>query len=360
MFNESFTDFGSNMYLGTEWFFNGTYQMHGKESWSQLKNPEEYGTFKGFLQNYAVDTVLQYVQIDHDHKKIIEVLNALVDGCGVGINVSWVDEDDVRYGGHAITLWGYIIDTDYAETSHERYKALIISDSDSDMLPISDRRAAPNKLQVLNIHPYTDAGYDSWMTDGYYAAGVLESASLLKPYSEAVESEGAGSMDKFQDPDLAVEDIFASNDANDANYQVKTFSTSDTIYISTSFFNWGKDFSGSFNYHVTVDGSTTEYTYNCEIEQYATEQIEESHNIGSLAAGEHTVTVTVNPSHNLREAYYSNNSKTCHFIVKDTNYTPADVSIAAKIGAFVNGMAQAEVSYSGTFPDDAKLTIAQS
>ena len=96
----------------------------------------------------------------------------------------------IRSGGHAITLWGYICDKDLTKQDSRYYKALIVSDSDSDMPSDTDRRTAPNKLHVLNMEPYTENGYDSWRFADYYdGAGVLEAIYLLYPYNDEVPYE---------------------------------------------------------------------------------------------------------------------------------------------------------------------------
>ena len=178
---------------------------------------------------------MESVDIEYAHETINTAITGLENGSGAGVALGWINENGTRNGGHAITLWGYICDKDFSEQDSSYYKALIVSDSDSDMSSDTDRRTAPNKLHVLNMEPYTENGYDSWRFADYYdGTGVLENIYLLYQYNEEVpyETDKDATLDKFADPDLHFGQVNVSNDAYDTELEANNFAAGDTIYIT--------------------------------------------------------------------------------------------------------------------------------
>lgn len=352
LFVEHFTDVGSHQLYGLEWFFNGVYQMKGLSGWAQEKNP---GSGGGYLKQYASERVINYVNMVDRPEKIATGMNQLENGCGMGLGISWIDKNGNRNGGHAITCWGYLCDKDFAQEDREYYQALIVSDSDSDMQADPNRRTAPNKLQVLNMSVYQDDKYDSWKFDGYGDVGVLEDFITLIPYSEDVEQEtdSSAALDKNTTPDLVINRLILTNDALDTSYQGQNFTVG---YISAIpvFENTGDvDFTEPFDYTVKVNGSaaiTSNYTYTGGIAAYGLSdenQTEKAVFLTGLPVGHYTLTITVNPKHTAREAYYYNNEYTYDFVISKQKYSPPDVPFNADIGEIQNGYAEAAITYPG-------------
>lgn len=371
MFNENFTDAPGNAYFGTEWFFNKINQMQEQEGWAQVKN---YGKSGGFLLQYSADVLRDYISVKNNHKNIKDVIKALERGCGVGITIGWIDENGARNGGHAITMWGYIIDKDFGENDSNRYTNTVISDSDSDMPFDENRRIAPNKLKVLNMQPYTEYRYDSWKTEGYNN-GVLEAFAILKPYSDDIEYEtdDTATRDKFNSTDFMIDGIYASNDALDFGVSLNAFSLSDNIYIVPNITNLGKDFDGTIKYNVTVtkkDDSieifNKDYEYSGEIAQFmeADKNRIPKSDIGQYETGEYMVKISLNTDKAVDEAYYYNNTKTYGFTVKNAEYDLSSAKINAQIGEFKDGTAKAQITYEGlqdiTLPQNAEYELLQS
>lgn len=354
LFRDSFDDAAGNTMFGYEWFFNGTCMTQTWDGWAQAR---DYGTSGGYLKQYSVWNLMGYFDVSGNHEFMNDAAAALEAGCGMGISLAWLDNNGSRKGGHAISMWGYICDKDFAETDADYYKALIISDSDSDQPNDTDRRTAPNKLRVLNMTPYAQNIYDSWSFDGY--GGVLETFIVLAPYSDDVEYETdeSATLDKFSDPDITAIFLCASNDATDTNSDMSTFSTEDSIYMTPVFENDAVvDFDGTVDYTVTVTDQSDNsemfkqtYSYTGEINAYSASDISktEAAVIEGLPAGDYTAAVTVNPEKTVTEAYYYNNTYTFDFTVSDTHYDLSQVSFHASVGPFSGGMADARFTYDG-------------
>lgn len=352
LFRDSFTDIPGNALFGIEWFFNGTYQPQTWNGWAKAK---DFGNSGRYFEQYASDRVTDYIYIDHNHANIKSLTDALENGSGVGISVGWINDDGERNGGHAITVWGYICDKDFSEKDIEYYKSLIISDSDSDEQEDTNRRTAPNKLNVLNMTPFTTGNYDTWKFDGY--GGVLEQAITLKAYSDTLEYEvdAVATLDKFSNADFNVKTIYISTDSLDNNFLMNVCSEQDSVYVVPEFENTSAiDFDGTLDFKVTITDKSDNSvkfsqngTYTGKIRAYENSDVSitETINIGSLPAGKYTVTVTVNPEKTVDEAYYYNNTETYDFAVTDKSYDVSGVTLNASVGDFTGSMADVTLEY---------------
>ncbi len=354
LFRDSFTDIVGSAGYGIEWFFNGTYQKQSYDSWAHVK---DYGKSGGYLKEYASDCVNDYIYVSNNHEKIKDVTDALENGWGICFTLGWVDDYGNRNGGHLLTTWGYICDKDFTQQDADYYKALIVSDSDSDRQTDTNRRIAPNKLNVLNMTPYAKFSYDTWSFDGY--DGVLEFFTLLEPYSENVEYETdeSATLDKFSNVDINIKSINISTDSLYTTFLMNVYSAQDSIYVFPEFENTSlKDFVGTLDYTVTVTDKSNNSeiiskngTYTGKIYSYESSDTSQAEtiSIGSLSAGKYTVTVTVNPEKTVTEAYYYNNTETYDFSVSDKSYDVSGASINANIGEFAYGLADVTLEYTG-------------
>lgn len=371
-FRDNFTDVGGNTYYGIEWFFNGMYRVQGVDGWAQAKN---YGSNGKYLKQYSANDVFEYIDFSNNHKNFNNAATALENGCGLSLNLGWLDNDDNRTGGHAISLWGYVCDKNLENDNSEYYKAIIVSDSDSDEQADENRRLAPNKLNVLNIKPYQTESLDSWKLCNY-SDGLIENVIALKPYNDNIEYETdeSATLDKFADYDFTVSDINMSNDELDSNANINKFSTNDNIYINPIFSNPSlKSFDGTLDYSITLtdkadnsEKGSWSGTYSGKIKSFETSDIlnAEKIKIEKLPVGEYTVAVTVNSDKTVGEAYYYNNTKTSDFSVVDKSYDVSDVVMNVNIDEFEYGIASATFTYDGldtaTIPSDASYHLMES
>lgn len=384
-FVSAFDDNGSQQVFGFNWFFNGLNDMQGADGWAQVKN---YGNSGMFLPKYSVWNHADFINVSQNHEAIIRVFDELEQGNGMGISFGWLDENGVRNGGHAITLWGYIIDHDFAETDSRHYKAIIVSDSDFDMPSDPNRRVAPNKLCVLNMVPYQQHGYDSWYFEGYNGgnSGTLEAFTSLEPYSNGItyETDPDASCNKFNNFDFAVNSVYVSNDALDNDVQSKSFVTGDTIYVTPIFVNNSAidlEEDSKFSYSIKVIEKSTQtgkfdqtHFYSGGINKY---NISEKAKITKTRIpltelekyppGDYTIEIEVKKNKDLPEAYYYNNKYTYDFTITNASYDPTDVTLTAGIGEIKNGEAEVTLSYEGIDSiasvlqrEDATATLLQS
>ncbi|MGN0181034.1 MAG: hypothetical protein ACI4DP_01240 [Candidatus Ornithomonoglobus sp.] len=354
-FRDSFTDLPGNAIYGLDWFFNGTYIPQMFDNWAHVK---DYGESGAFLGKYESGRVIRDIYTYNNHNNMKKMTDALEGGSGIALSVGWMDENANRMGGHSITMWGYICDRNFSAQDKDYYKAVIISDSDSDMVADENRRMAPNKLRVLNLLPYSKAGYDTWQFDGYYG-GIIEMAIMLEPYSDDTEFETdtRASLNKFIDADLTVSKIYVSNDGEDKHFFLNACAENESIYVVPKFKNTADaDFDGAVDYTITVtdknDGSEKSRinrTYTGRIDKHEESDVSNTKaaEIDGLTAGEYTVTVEVNPERSVTEAYYYNNTQTYDFTVSDKSYDLTDVSFSADVGEFVNGQAEAALTLEG-------------
>ncbi|MGM9552170.1 MAG: hypothetical protein ACI3XA_07945 [Clostridia bacterium] len=257
LFSDSFTDEPGNFKFGLEWFFNGTYIPQTWDDWAKVK---DYGNNGEFLNRYEVSCVSDYIDIQRNYKQMAKVTEALELGSGIGISLGWVDEYGNRNGGHSITMWGFICDRDFSKDDKDYYKAIVVSDSDSDIQAEENRRMAPNKLHVLNMIPCDKGIHKAWQFDGYFT-GALENAIILVPYSENVEFETdeRASLDKISDVDFTISDIYVSNDSADKNFFLNACAANENIYVVPEFYNTAEtDFEGAVDYIITERIKMTE------------------------------------------------------------------------------------------------------
>lgn len=350
VYAKEFTDQASACEYGLQWFFNSIYPVQNSDGWAHVKN---YGKSGGFLKNYFFGNFSGLINIENNHKNITEGFDALTSGSAIGISLGWVDDSGIRGGGHAITLWGYIVDNNYDKTDLNYVKALIISDSDSDIKENPNRRLAPNKLTVLNMTPYNLNNYDTWSFDGY--GGVLENFFFLNPYNDNLpyETNSKATLNPITDYDFKVTSVKLSND-KDIVMELKNFNSDNSISISPTVNNYSdKAFNGELSFAISItDKNTNEViltsskTSNAEITSFSYESLDPLE-INPLPVGEYSVTVTVNPENNITEAYYHNNSYTCDFSVLSNTVDTSKASISAQIGRITEVFAVADITFSG-------------
>ena len=206
-FAACFTDGGSRTEYGLEWFFNGYSPAEFIAGWPKVNAVGRfaYGEFAGFFPEYCTQDVIELVDVAGMPWNIDRVMVALREGCGVAIGLGQHYDNGYRAGGHAVTLWGYVKDRDSDPvTDKSAYCALIIADSDNDVTWGSNRRGAPNTLQVEPLEPVSLADMDTWCLSDYHNRNwYLENFTILKSYSADIPIDN-GTKNVFDQPDIAL------------------------------------------------------------------------------------------------------------------------------------------------------------
>lgn len=324
LYAEHFTDNGGLATIAYSWLFNGTNMMQTSDD-STHTNVKDYGESGAYLSDYNATRLVDTYDMSN-HRVFANAAQALNSGSGVSMGISWCDENGESLGlGHGITLWGYVWDADYAASDASCYQAVVVSDSDSDMIVTDDRGQSPNKLSLSTLTPYSKGAYDSWTVDAYTideGTCVLTALTLLPAYSNELpkETSTAASKDLFTTANLCVNDnligdagLSLSTDSSDqepgaAYGDTAQFFADDTIYVTPYVFNDStQPFSGGFDYTVQLDGkrlASARYDATLDAMTLSDSSDMEQLTLQNLAPGRHTLTFTVNPSQTAREAYY--------------------------------------------------------
>ena len=338
---------------GITWFFDGLKYLSSNE---KDENPNG-----AFIKDYTADGL--YTQYDfhsgNPTKKISEVFEKLRSGYAVSLDIYSMFGNS----GHAVTVWGYVVNNDFAADKKEHYDAVIISDSDSNELSDTDRRNSRNELDVKYMTPYNTkdedpdnlfgmSSYDSWRMENYQGF-VIMYMTTLEPFASAQpETDETATRNKRTTVDLCVSDcqIFNSDSAielSDENgYQTlypkkNSFAQGEKIYISPCVKNTGLvPFYGTMSYRVTVyneDGSVAEKK---KIEADLSYKSHEDLSYGTkvkgaefkdLAQGRYKAVIELNCDRKLTEAYYINNSYECSFEVVSPEHGNSDAFVSFSI-----------------------------
>lgn len=354
--------FASNIYntggysrAGVSWLLNGELFWDVAHEGSKLNtyviNPDAYTPI---IDDYAFDMVTnvnKYTIGNDPIENFTEDLQRLRDGYGLCLNVAWIGTSDA----HALTLWGYVIDKDYEEYEKERYIAVILSDSDSDKDVYSNRRMAPNKLNIRWLNTYEDERYDSWIfTDG--SKGAIMSIESLMPYSASVEKEENenATKNKRTTIDLVPLRGIFTDDPQVVDSSSKGFTTKQKIYVRPEILNSSlQDYdSDDFAYQVRVTDSDGTEVYNGTV--YAGPTSCKAHyssllsapaEVGFLEKGVYDVEIILNSDQASQEAYYYNNTQMYEEAFEVVEDPLGDASMTAEAGTYGKYRATNSLSY---------------
>lgn len=318
---EAFTDDGNNAEYGLGWFFNGVNTFERLSSnVAQVKN---YGSSGAYLTDYAYDRVTDHIEIYNDRTGIGSAIEALRQGCGVGLGVE-IFINNSHIGGHEVTMWGAVTDEAFDPEDAAYYDMIFISDSDSDKYDrtYTDRREAKNTLDLYELSHFEGEIYEEASDSLSYTDGlnvcVLYDYDYLIPYSDEIEKETdpLATRNKTTTADIAVRNVFLSDSAN-GDY-TDEFMLGDTVYITPILENVG-DYTFSATPHTLRAAiSGTDRTY----ERKFTGRFNPSAYVNSiffsaegLKKGDYTLTVQFDADHQAEEAYYYNNTYTVDFSV---------------------------------------------
>ena len=316
---------------GIAWFFNGI--AYGANSGFSGAQITDYPNSGNYFNTYAYDMVCNYGNI-----RTTDEMNQMIDKLKSGYAVSpgiGIWSDGKRGGGHAITLWGIVTDVSLGENNPNRYRAVFITDSDSDTDSIN-RASAKNILNMMPLYLNSNGQFAFDYEDGLSA--TLEDYTYLLPYSKNVprERDLSTMRNKIKYPDLC----FGAVNLNSSMYATgrKTLFESGTkLYLSYYVENAAdKTYRSpvSVNRKITdsngksvFDETTTVASRGLNL---ATSTDTNYDIITKLPAGDYTVTMKVNEKRPEFEAYYYNNTFTFDFKMRD-KYTLGDCNGDGKI-----------------------------
>lgn len=359
-FTACFTDGGSRTEYGLEWFFNGYNPVQTWKFWPHVDTPVgsrfEYGKFAGYFPDYCAQDVIELVSVADTPWNIERVMAALQDSCGVGIGLGQHDDSGYRSGGHAVTLWGYVKErgSDPA-TDKSAYYALIIADSDNDVTWGSNRRGAPNTLQVEPLKPVNLSDMDFWQLSDYGdGSWYLEEFTILQPYSEDIPMDN-GTGNVFAQPDVALTMMKTGISGIQADIFAKDQTIEFMPYITV---RGDAAYSDPLTLTLTVQNSSGETVWNDTFDiagEYAVGT--ERYFLLSLDAKTlsmpGTYTVTAEISDMTGDSYLNNNTASATFTVNDILAADGTLTLSSAViekqnGSGLSGLLTLE--YSGELP----------
>lgn len=316
-FISSFTDKGGNPYYAVGWFLNGVNTFAVQQPGQVAAATAGTG---GYLKDYAYDMLTRDVNIDGTPASMRALHQSLRDGCGVGLSLAIVHNGSDA-GGHAVTCWGYIADTAYADTDVRYYAGLFLTDSDSDEPRTGDRRDAANILQAVSLYAGTDAnGAPTFEFDlDYMNHACVNTFYTLLPFSADVpkETASAATRDKTTTPDLIVNDFFLGTDLTSSAYEYSM----EKIESNTGFFytpliqnEADVSYNSLTGIAITMTDADGKSVYNRSFSTpvsirsgYLVSFGQSLTKPDGLPEGDYTVTVDLNSNRTAKEAYYYNN-----------------------------------------------------
>ncbi|MGN0475970.1 MAG: hypothetical protein ACI4HM_01395 [Ruminococcus sp.] len=368
LFQENYYDGAYWNFGGINWFFNGNKGLPDTWLSGSEARLKDYGNSGGYLKDYAIEKIFKYMDLSENYTNISTLISDLQMGYAVSLSLGWVNEDE-RNGGHSVTCWGYVTNNDYSENDKEHYEALIISDSDSDQQEDTNRRTAPNMLNLIHLIPYVSEslGYDSWICDGYNN-GAFEYFTSLAPYSEDVEKETDiyATRSKVTDPDFYATGAYISASEIDEVRQ-NNIALGETVFISPIFSNTGDvSYEGECSYNIVINDENGSSVYNesflsniCSSPYDKNIFFDKFADIKGLGAGKYTATITLNDNHSVKEAFLCNNTYQFDFTVMEPSYDTSSLSIDANISQFEDYEATVDLTFDG-FEDTEILENADS
>ena len=320
-FIDSYDDDGGNQYFAMAWFFNGTALNDNSGRYGAVIT--DYPDSGRYLSDYAYDRYTDLVFFEDSVNDMNDIMTLLRGGYAIGLGVYLYTSGELN-GGHAVTLWGTVIDSALSEDDPARYVDIFLTDSDSYESHSDDRLEASN---VMNVYPLNySAGGDYYYFDfDRINSGVFWDYVYLAPYSEEVFPETApdATKDKINTADLSLAETFLFDSAtgesgtlfesgSGVSFKSIVMNTADTSYSDRIYIYFTvTDSDGVQVYRDGLDYNRT----SIGTRSYITSHVKTWQN---AAAGDYTVTYTVNHSHNAAEAYFCNNTVSVDFKVRDS------------------------------------------
>lgn len=341
-FIDSFTNDGAYSDTAYCWYLNGVLGTH----WSYMDGAAEVKKFEngGLFPQYPYDKQFETVDFtlgDSFGEGMHRVLNALRGGWGVGFGVQFY-EDSIPYGGHALTCWGAVENKNYGEDDDERYEALILSDSDSDMSE-GGRTGAPSIYSLQRVEEKNGGSMGrifvmpDYMSDEPTVDAMITDFIMLRPFSEAVaETDPNAKLSKKDFKDYVAYALLAENNSDPQQYNEPVAADTE-VFISPLLANASDiDIDDTIFYTLKITDSSgktvfeTKDSARFEAEQYELAAPDQAVSLGKLAAGVYNVELEFDPYRTETEAYYVNNRLETTLTVTQLSYDFSAKGIAAK------------------------------
>lgn len=165
-FSEHFTDEAGTPDEAVKWFLNGEYSCDDEEGVAHRKDKNSGGLFN--IKDLDDRTFYDYVLGNPERIDALEYFQEY----GIGVLVRWIINDKLTSFAHWMTVVGAIID-ETTDNIYDRYKAIVIADSDSNPangeLPadyqtkLDAKKNRPNIYTVYRL--YFDEKYGVWCMD---------------------------------------------------------------------------------------------------------------------------------------------------------------------------------------------------
>lgn len=319
---------------GVQWFMGGL-----QEGFEKLKNPET----GGYLPEYDTHTLIEkgyfFCENGPDGTEITglkEMIGHLKDGDAVGLSVSWANSDS----SHVVTAWGCVTDNAYSDNLAAHYDSLIISDSDNNEASGTDRRAAPNTLDLYPLSEYEEEYSTTVALEYGYMQGILSGFVSLKPYAEDIpyETDERATKDHRYDPDFKVTGMSIQPFEGYA-YQSSLKGYEGAAYLFASISNTGvSSIDGQLPVRLVVKNAEGSPVLEQETAASLVKNTPITSvcfgNLDQLTSGIYTAEIDVNPNGTFKESLLMNNHYSCEFEVVGNKPDVNEITFSAEIGAF--------------------------
>ena len=327
---------------GIDWFFTGISDFG-------LKDIEP---FSGYFPEYDVDRLLGPVSEDlrgacHMMSRLIAYLK---ESYAVGLSLSWGDGT-----GHIVTAWGAVTDSAYGEDEFEHYDSIIISNSDNNQPDGTERRVAPNTLDLYKLEEWQDE-YDErvFYIEMGASSGIVTGFCILKPYDDSIpkETNPKATLDRINDPDLVVNSLlFSSYPTAAAGYGATI--AEGKAYMIVRVYNKGNGTAdGKIKLDAVIKDANGGDVMNLSEYQDITVERDETQDLiielpEPLQKGSYTAEITINADGALPEALLINNHQSAAFKVEGSLPDVSSVTITAELSDYVDGEITAVFDYHG-------------
>ena len=366
-YNSKITNRGCDAKQALGWFFMGEFAPDWVSSHPAMliDTPDPAD---GIIKDFVITSALNEYSISDDLLQIAKLealdMNSSRPAVFEGSVGFLLDDEELRKSEHSVTVVGIITDPD-SQNERERYKAIILADSDNDGYPDdslenaeemsveeknADKEARPNTYTVYKLNLSKDVnGEEYWEllnysedrhTVFYTTVGLpVVSDDLVNEFRETL-----GSCSVIDDPDFIPGKMFTTSNTEsvmdpiyfDKEEAIKTvFEQGDAVNLNFFITNIGfADFeperyeNAALTADWTVraeDGSImasgraecNEMIYSSLFGGCLVELNTVDGEVISWPSGRYTVTVAVNTDHAIPEAYYLNNTEAeCEFEIR--------------------------------------------
>ena len=342
---DAFENNAGNPFYGLSWFFSGVNQLPELIRNQYPDNPEivasvaqaDEGTGR-YLPDYAFEQFTDIV--DMSEAGLIEGMAELRDhldrGDGIALTLSlYRKQPEIYSNDHAVTCWGYVIDTAYGVNEIGYNAGVFLTDSDSDKM-MENRREAPNTLHVVSLTTKVMRGELRYIfEDSQYTCALVE-FTYLRQYSDELpkETDPDATRDRITTPDLYIGGAYLGTDFTADPTRLDTIESNTRFYYTPIIRNLSDPAYSDDDFEIVIeivrsDGKTvltqpilTSITVRTGRSVSFSKSLTKRN---GLPAGDYTMTFTLNPDHTAAEAFYYNNTYSFDFKVRDS-YLAGDVN----------------------------------